>query len=255
MTNPPDFNAILSRARAGERGAQYELATALVRAGRREDAEIWLQAAAAGGHPGALYTLANRKLFTIETTPDGVSALRAAAECGSPEARRLLAACTALGVDGAGDERAAIDDWIELARGGDPVALAALACALAIRDIDDAAIADIAAQSALEEPVGAAFVLARAAAGRPVVGDLAKIALALDQSAYPRAPQLRAATAAAAPAAAAPIDWRGISEKLTLKPAPVCAPERLSVSPDIVIYRNVVAPEICEYLIAHAASR
>ncbi len=255
MTVPPDFETLLRHARVGDANAQYELAKTLTRGGRRDEAEHWLQAAAQSGHINALYTIATRNLFASETTVQGVAALNAAADRGSIAARRLLCVCRALGVDGPADEASALSDWIALAREDDPDALSAIACVLALSDVEDPLISDIAAKAAVDEPVAAAFLLARGGAGRSVSGDLGRYSTLLSQSRYPRTAQLTAGVKGARKDAPQPVDWDRVAERLSLTPASPPRAERLCESPDVVIFRQAVAPEICEYVIAHAAAR
>lgn len=250
MGGGAEINDLIARATSGDPDAQYALAATLSRAGRRDDAGRWLRAAADGGHPDALYTLATGRLNSADGAHEAAPLLRRAAEKGSASARRLLAVLFAMGVGVEADEARALADVVELARQGDEAARRELACLLAIGDRHDARIAAILGDGAAPDPVGAAFRIVRAAEGR-AVGDLSPSVELLRRVRYPRAlPNARSVDVA--PAA---LDWTDLKSPSLLRPKIHASAERLAASPDAVVFRDAVAPEICEYLIAHAAPR
>lgn len=258
MTTKPDLDALSSRAAAGEPSAQYFLAATLSRTGRRDEAERWLQAAAASGHPDALYTIATRRLNSAAGAVETKLLLESAAQGGSVAAKRLLAVLQAIGAERYADEARAVEAVLDLARQGDESARREIACALALADPNNAQIAAL-LDVAPKDAVAAAFGLARAAAGRPSRGaaQISSALAVLDGAHYPRAGALRASAQVAARGATqmSEPDWMAVKAAFNLSPATRAPAERLSERPDAVVYRGAVPPEACEYLIAHAASR
>lgn len=106
-----DFRELLARAADGDAAAQYALSAAYDRAGDSPNADIWLERAASLRHPGALYTLATRRLGATadeRIAADIAKSLGAAADAGSGAAMRLLAVMTALGLGVEEDWRRAV---------------------------------------------------------------------------------------------------------------------------------------------------
>lgn len=260
MAESGEIAALERRAAEGDANAQYALAAALARRGKRDDAEGWLQSAASAGHADALYTIATRSLLSTGAIGDAAALLDRAAAAGSAAAIRLRAVLRALGLGGPEDERRAIADICALAEQGLAAALREIACVIAADDIDDARIPALIAGAGARDPVAAAFCAARAAAGRPaadraLVDQCVSLLAALR---YPRAGFLKDAIGATefASLEAGRIDWDDAAKSVTLTPrrrSP--AAERLCDRPEITIVRNAVAPEICEYVIAHSAPR
>lgn len=118
MSATISLEELTKRAEAGEAGAQYSLAAYCARAGRRDDADRWLNAAAAGGEPEALYTLATRQMHTREGCMRAVSTLTRAAEAGSISAVRTLAVLRAMGLVAPADDAGAVEAIAALARRG-----------------------------------------------------------------------------------------------------------------------------------------
>lgn len=254
MATPHDDLALAARAEAGDAQAQYALAAALSRSGRRKEAERWLNSSADNGCADALYTIATRLLYSSENAPAASEKLQRAKAGGSAAAARLLGVLGALGVGAPKDERQALDDLLTLAKQGDAGAMREIACLLALRDIDDPEIAALLAKAGSLDPVAAAFALARAGAGRRVDGDIRNFSSFLRRLGYPRAAMIAPATPPEPTGGAAP-DWEKIADALSLTPNFSASGERLVQSPEVILYRQALAPEICEYVIAHSASR
>ncbi|HBK91878.1 MAG TPA: hypothetical protein DDZ68_09440 [Parvularcula sp.] len=106
------------RAEAGDARAQYALAAHFARAGRREEADKWLAAAAANGEPDALYTLATRMTHTKAGVIEAAPLLAEAAAKGSPSAAHFVAVLKALGLGFPRDEAAAAEIVGALAAAG-----------------------------------------------------------------------------------------------------------------------------------------
>jgi hypothetical protein len=252
-----DQSDLQRRASNGDAAAQYALAAIFARSGRRDDAERWLTAAAEAGHADALYTIATRKLRSLAGAAEAVDQLKVAADGGSEAAARLIAALRAMGVGVPRDDCGATAALVDLARSGSLSARREIACLLALSDQDHPAIAGLLEAERPSDPVGAAFALARAAAGRPAGGrrSLDAAAALLARVRYPRAGSLARNGAAPDETPLEPLDWRAVISALTLSPRTAASAAVLSNAPRIRLFRNAVAPEVCEYVIAHAASR
>jgi hypothetical protein len=197
--------------------------------------------------------LATRRLYTASGVIEAAALLDTAAAAGSAAASRLLLTLSALGLGRAADEQGAIDALIALAQTGEASALRELACLLALANVDDANIAPLIAAACESDPVAAAFGLSRARAGRPCGGNLAGASAFLQRIGYPRAAALAAPEGT--DLVLATIAWDDVSRNVNLTPTFDRTGERLSVSPDVVLFKGAVAPEICEYVIAHSATR
>lgn len=255
MDNPPDLSALSDRAQKGDADAQYALAAAMSRAGRRDEADRWLKSAAENGCADALYTLATRLLYKSENADEAAAKLARASESGSQAAARLLGVMRALGVGLERDEARALRDVFSIAKAGDASAMREIACILALGDIHDPNIGALVGAAGGKDPVAAAFALARAGAGRKAGGRLSEGASLLSGLRYPRAAQLATIGTREEQSDNSAVDWESVQSALTLTPQALAAGERLSSSPDAVIFRSALAPEICEYVIAHSASR
>lgn len=255
MESPHDLQSLTTRASSGDASAQYALAAALSRSGRRDEADRWLNSSAENGHADALYTIATRLLYSSENADEAAEKLRRAKAGGSATAARLLGVLGAIGVGMPKDERVALDELLELAKGGDAGAAREIACILALRDIDDPNIAALLAKSGSVDPVAAAFGLVRASAGRRVDGDAASFSALLRHLGYPRAANVSLATPSVTPTQGMAPDWKKIAAAISLSPNFKSPAEQVAASPDVIFYRQALAPEICEYVIAHSASR
>lgn len=256
MDGPLDMSALSRRAADGDAEAQYALAAVLSRAGKRAEAERLLQSAAQSGYADALFTLATRQLNSSDGAAAAASGLERAAAGGSTAAARLLAVLRAMGVGAVRDETAALKDVINLARAGDAAAQREVAALLALSDSDDQSISPLIEASSRRDVVAAAFWAARASEKAQNASTLAASISLLKKAGYPRVRELTAGLKNnRANSASTTIDWVHIEAAATLTPPLRVKEDRLCDSPDAIVYRSAVAPEICEYLIAHAASR
>lgn len=256
MENSLDISVLSRRAAEGEAEAQYALAAHLSRAGKREEAERMLQAAARSGYPDALYTLATRQLSSSEGAAAAAIDLERAAAGGSAAAGRLLAVLRTMGVGVTRDAASALSEILRLAKSGDAAAQREVAALLALSNPDDPCIAPLIQSSSARDVVAAAFCAARAGHKAQKTSIVAESISLLERASYPRAAELKARLGndADEPFSSA-IDWLHIESIVTLSPPFRVKEERLCDSPDAIVYRSAIAPEICEYLIAHAASR
>lgn len=125
------------RAEAGEAAAQYALAGYCARAGRREDADRWLKAAAENGEPEALVTLATREMHTRSGCAAVASRLADAAAKGSPSAARLVSVLRAMEIGFSKDDAAATGALLRLAAAGLEPARRELAALRLLQHKDD----------------------------------------------------------------------------------------------------------------------
>lgn len=172
------------RAESGEAAAQYALAAHCARAGRREDADRWLQAAAAGGEPEALFTLATRQMHMRAGCIAVAPRLADAAAKGSASAARLVSVLRAMEIGFPKDDAAAVAAVARLAAAGLEPAAREIAALRGLQHKDEAS------------------------AGSPA-----------------------------------------------LDPPHSSHPERLSTSPDVVIFRGAVPRAVCAYVMERAAPR
>jgi len=147
VSAPISLEDLLTRAEAGDPHAQYSLAAAMARAGRRDDADRWLKAAADGGEPEALYTLATRQMHTRAGAIDMAPRLADAAQKGSPSAGRLVAVMRALGLGFPQDDAAAIDAAASLAARGFAPMQREIAALVVLQNPDDPGAAALLAGS------------------------------------------------------------------------------------------------------------
>jgi hypothetical protein len=260
MNGAPDIEDIQRKAESGDAAAQYLLAGLLSRAGRREEAERWLQDAARANCGDAIYTLATRRLHTSEGAIETAPKVDEAATRGSRAAMALRAVMRLEGVGFSRDETQAIRDIVKAARQGETAPMRALASTLLLREVDDGDARSLLETAARTDVIAAAALAARACAGR-AVSDASLLEGAktrLRRAHYPRTEAVSAATVQT-PAVAAPHepDWdllpQRISEALSFRST--VKREQICPAPDIAVYRRTVPDEVCEYLIAHAALR
>lgn len=159
-----EADALEAKARSGDVAAQYELAVALDRQRRRDEATGWLEKAAAGGHTEALALLAAADLQGLERPRDVARALERlnrAVSLGGNSARQLLAVLTAIGVGVAPDWRKAVALLLAAAKDGDFQALrqAGLLCEMAAPNTPHAA--DLLLRAGLRGDGLAAFAIIR----------------------------------------------------------------------------------------------
>ena len=254
----PSLNELKQHAEKGDARAQYMLAAQLSGVGEKQEAERWLNAAAAQGFGDALYTLATRRL-----DHDGLVAaaemLARAVQDGSIPARRLLGVLHAMGFGVARDWSKAVELVSAAAQAGDPAAMRELSMLLFVADRDDEDGANLLATAAPRDPVAGAVAVRRFALGRShsdSASARAHLEL-LERVQYPHAMSLRAAFAKSTSTQGfqpSLPNWARIAEKLKQEPAaPAIAPEVLCETPPARAFRAVFSPEECEYVIAASA--
>lgn len=118
MATPITLEDLTRLAEAGEAAAQYALAGYCARAGRREEADRWLGAAAQNGEPDALFTLATREMHTRAGCIAAAPRLADAAAKGSPSAARAASVLRAMEIGFPKDDAAAIGAVVRLAAQG-----------------------------------------------------------------------------------------------------------------------------------------
>lgn len=252
---------LIARAEAGEARAQYQLAATLAGAGRRAEADLWLEKAAAGGEPEAFFTLGTRRLQSIAGLPEARRLLAKSADGGSAAAARILAGVLAAGYDQPPDDARAARLLLAAARSGEPAAMRDAASALFLNDVDAAGGAALIAAAAEKDPVAAAILVRRAAEGR-ALSDLALAAAHLRRLVairYPGAERLQdalaRARAAPAPAVLPEPDFARIEREIAAPPARSFEKEAVSEAPAAYVVRGAAAGEILEHVIAVAARR
>lgn len=268
---PERIEDLRRRAEAGEPRAQYALAAALAAAGRRDEADHWLNRAAAGGEAEAHYTLATRKLQSSAGVAEARALLEKSVSGGSPSAARALAVLMASGIDSPADWPAALALVAEAAECGDAAAARDVAGLLLLADIDDEDGARLLAGAAENDAVAGAAFVRRAAEGRADADKAAAVLGRLSAINYPRVQTLHGKLAGAprpgtGVAAVGGADFALVAEKLARmapalealgkgagRPSRQIAQEDLGGSPRAFAVRAVAPPEISEYLIAAAA--
>jgi hypothetical protein len=251
--SPKDLAA---RARSGDARAQYLYAANLAGAGRRDEAETWLQAAASNGEPDALYTLATRELKSIDSVGKAVDLLSQAK--GGAAAARLLSVLRAEGYGLAPDWDGAVAAVLDLAQQGDPASQRQIAGLLILDDAESPAAAALLDASAEADLVAVAVAAARRAEGRAWGSEdvAARAANRLAELRYPRAEYLKQRmTGAKVGAAPPPVNWEDVAVRLKTPAKAPLPGKRLLSEPDVQIFENVVPPELLEYVIAQAAPR
>ncbi len=234
------------------------LAAQLSGAGEKQEAERWLNAAAAQGFGDALYTLATRRL-DHGGLGDAADMLVRAVKDGSTPARRLLGVLYAMGLGVARDWGKAVALVTGAAQAGDPAAMRELSMLLFAADPDDKDGANLLAMAAPRDPVAGAVAVRRFTLGRAFSDAAAArghLEL-LERVQYPHAGSLRAAFDKQTEQQSfqpSPPNWTRITEKLAEEPA-VCEiePEAVCETPAARAFRAVFSPEECEYVIAASA--
>jgi hypothetical protein len=258
MAEPPSIEEVIARARAGEARAQYVLAASLSRAGKRDEAEGWLQSAAKGGEPDALYTLATRELHSMKGAARAVELLSRAAAGGGTPAARLFAVLRAQGYGIEPDWTGALSSVLALARAGDPSAQREIAGLLILDDPESAVGASLIESAAEKDLVAAAVVATRRAAGRSI-GDAAAADRALrrlEEARYPRTAYLREKNRGKAFAAKpAAVDWNEVAARIASPPNLSVKAEQVLRQPDVRLFASAAPSELLEYIIAQAAPR
>ncbi len=187
------------------------------------------------------------------------------AEAGDARAQYALAAhCSRVG------RRAEADRWLAAAAAnGEPEALYTLATRLTHTRAGVIAAAPRLAEAAAKgSPSAAHFIGVLKALGLGFPKDeTAAVDTLVRLAREGHAPMRRALAAllvlqnpddpdaAAITAGADGVDWAGVQQRARLDPRAAPAPERLSQSPDVLVYRSAVPRAVCAHVIAHAAPR
>ena len=260
---PQSLAALEERARSGDAAAQFELAAALDRAGRRAEATSWLERAGEAGQPDALTLLAIVDLQGFERPRDvasGLARLRRAAAANGNGARRLLALMTAIGSDGPPDWTRAVALVIEAARANDPAALRELAF-LAEMAAPQSQIAEnlLVLAGMMGDGHAAYAVLRRQASGRVLAREeiCAQWRAGLARLNHPLADRV-ATIPATAGAGTSPsyvdMDWDEVSALLSAPPGVARdVGTRVSERPLVLRFDRLMSEEECEFLIGWSA--
>lgn len=258
MSEPPPLEEIIARAKSGDGRAQYVLAAALSRAGKRDEAESWLQAAAKSGEPDALYTFATRELQSIKGAAKAAMLLSRAADGGSAVAARLLAVLRAEGYGVPEDWKGAVAAVLALAAKGDPASLREIAALLMLGNPESPQGAALIEAAAEKDAIAAAVCVSRRILGRSF-GSAQIVARALqrlEEVQYPRVQLLKERSAAMDEGEQAPtVDWGAISAELLVAPPFRPITQRLLNEPDVSLFPEAVPAELLEYVIAQSAPR
>jgi prolyl 4-hydroxylase len=254
-----EFAALEAKARAGDVGAQLELAFALERAGHRITATSWLEAAAQGGHPEALALLAVRDLQGLEVKRDVRRArerLEQGAALGGNTARRLLGTLSANGEFGSDWSRAIAlvfdaakaGDWqalrylgllVEMAQPGSPLAEDLLLRAGVLGDgLSGFAILrrqELTGRTLAAERVFALWRAGLAKIGHPLGASVANV-MARGEPVF-KLPEGHP-------------DWNAVAAALTEIPGlKLPAPIAVSENPFIRRFEKLLTVEECEYVV------
>ncbi|WP_375201210.1 2OG-Fe(II) oxygenase [Hyphococcus sp.] len=254
----PSLTELKQHAENGDARAQYMLAAQLSGAGDKQEAERWLNAAAAQGFGDALYTLATRRLDHAGLD-NAAEMLARAVENGSAPAQRLLGVLYAMGLGVTRDWAKAVALVTAAAQAGVPAAMRELSMLLFAADPDDEDGAGLVAAAAPKDPIAGAVAVRRYGEGRAHADTQASRAHLelLERAQYPHAASLRALVDrvdALRSFQPSPPDWARIAKKLADEPAPsVATPEILCETPPARAFRGSFSPEECEYVIASSA--
>ena len=261
---PGDTQNLEARARAGDVAAQFELAVALDREGRRAEATAWLESAARGGHTEALALLAVNDLQGIEGPRDFDSALERLAKAvaiGGNSARRLLAVLTAIGVRGAPDWSKGVGLLIDAGKAGDWQALRELGLLVEMATPGSPFADDLLLRAGLQGDGIAAYAVMRRQTlrGRTLATErvFEQWRAGIARIGHPLVDRISSvvASAEAMPTRPGPvIEWDRIGELLSTPPGLTIAdPTALSDTPFIRRFNALLSMEECEYLIGLSA--
>ena len=260
MTAPKniDINALREVAKNGDAAAQYMLAAMLTNAGNRVEADHWLKMSADLGYGEALYTLATREFKSSANLSGAYDLLKRGGEGGSTASKRLLGVVCAEGFGVAEDWHQAVAAVVEAAREGDAAAMAEIAMLLFTNDPDDEDGASLITKASEENPNAAAVLVRRTAIGRKHSDRThAEHTLRrLSHERYRNSTSLDTALAANSEQSvfkANDVDWGRVTEKLAVRPGTAkIESETVCEKPSARVYRNVLTPEECEYVIANS---
>jgi prolyl 4-hydroxylase len=253
-----------AQARTGDGVAQFDLARALDRAGRRAEATTWMEAAAAGGHCEALAILAVADLQGLERPRDiglAIEKLRRAVSLGGNSARRLLAVLTAIGVAAAPDWKGAVSLLIDAGKAGDIQALRELGLLVEMAEPGSAIGGDLLLRAGLQGDGIAAYAVMRRQVlkGRTLATErvFEQWRAGIARIGHPLVERISSVVASpdATPVRPGPaIEWDRISELLSQPPGlRLAIPASLSERPYIRVFNGLMSVEECEYLIGLSA--
>jgi len=251
-----NLKALTEQAAAGDAGAQYRLAAALEREGRKGEAKTWLGKAAKAGHPGAVYTQATQML---SLPPDQMQPVKAAAMLqratarGGGAAARQLAVLKALGLGVQKDWAGAVALVVKAAKAGHPAALRELAMLTQIASGETKTASALMRAAALKGDWSALYLGLRRGAGVFSAREGQGLAAQLRAGGAPLSARLSDPVDSTVPDIA--IDFTAIEQAASSYCVAQAAPGRaLNESPDIVHYKNILTAEECDYLICASAS-
>lgn len=259
-----DAQALEAKARAGDVGAQFQMAVTLDRAGKRAEAAQWLERAGEGGHPMALTLLAVTDLQGLERPRNPQSAiarLQRAVAANNTQARRLLAALTAIGIVSPPDWPAAVTLVVDAAKAGDWEALRELGLLIEMAEPLSSLAQDLLLRAGLKGDGLAAFAILR----RQMQSDraLASEEICVQwRTGMPRFNHPLSAVVANAivepdarpPLPSSDIDWKRIADLLATPPGTHIANTRdMSDRPLIRRFDKLLTVEECEYVMGTSA--
>lgn len=258
-----DAHALEAKARAGDVAAQFQMAVALDRAGRRAEATSWLEKAGEGGHPAALTLLAITDFQGLERPRDPASAiarLKRAVAAGSTQASRLLALLTAVGTLAPPTWRGAIALVIDAAKAGDWEAQRELGLLLEMAEPGSPLAQDLLLRAGLKgDGLAAVSILRRQLrTGRPLASEdiCAQWRVGVARFNHPLAGSLGSAIAAAEepPLPSGDVDWNAIASRLTEPPGVVDVPAMAACErPVIRRFEKLLTAEECDYIMGVSA--
>ena len=256
MENLKDLEQL---ATAGDAAAQYRLAAHFDQSGRPEDAQVWMEKAAAAGHPGALYTKA---AAILALPPDdmkidqAVSYLKRACESGGAAALRQFAVLTALGLGVERDWAEAVSLLTDAARKGHPLAMRELAVLAAMGSKDKNSGASLLKMAAERNEWIAIYLgLRRGNVFAPAVAE--QFATGMRRAGAPLMHRLSntQGTSSASGAASGPIDFDVLADGARGAISIACTEDSkiLNTAPDVAHVKSALTREECDYLICASA--
>lgn len=250
-----NLKTLTDLAAAGDPAAQYRLAAHYDRAGRKEEASALTAAAAAAGHPGALYTQASNLLAQppeLMPVEEAVALLNRAAKAGGAAAMRQLAVLTALGLGLARDWEKAVGLISNAAKARHPPAMRELAILSKMTVRDQNTGAALLRQAALGGDWIALYLGLRR--GNVLSAEEGKgLAAKLQRARAPLSARLNDPTGEGVQDHSLAIDALGEKAGQYVPAAQEGGAVSLNASPDIFRIDHILTVEECDYLICAAA--
>lgn len=246
MVNERDLRA---KADSGDAGAQYQMAALLGSRGDASDSDAYLGRAAAAGHPGALFTTANRAFglppedFDPRTT---FEQMEIAVAAGSMRALRRRAAMKSMGLGVSHDADGASADLTLAAEKGDPIAMRECA-AFCLRAHQEAAGVALMRQAGL----GGDWVAAVIGLRRGGIFSEEETNVLLQQLRPKLGPLLLSdflGAPAASPIRTAP-NWQEVAQLIKAAPGAYSSVPLHAAAPQVVRFEGVLSAIECDYLI------